>query len=688
MPPRPGGAPEDTRRAESKPSTSLGVNLLLALAVSILFLGTLETLARLFEPPRPRAALVEGQSWTPEGGAHFYTLKPQPRGWPPSEVTADGVRDRTHPLEKPELTSRVVFLGDSVTEGFGLELEEAYPQVLAGQLEREGERVEVLSVALRGWSTRQHRIAYHRIARPYHPDVAIVAACLNDIVELEHQLRPSSFLVGLYSRSALVRRLVGARARELREVEVLFRSGATYDVFFQELRQLRDEALRDGVEFAVVLFPYRLQVETGAPPPLPQRATAAFCAREGIRLLDLLPAIGTVGPSAFIDENHLSAEGGRLVAAAIRDGGLLPHRSFVPRLREELRAFGPEGTAASEWIEAGRPSPAPAGVVSALGRALGGSTPEVRAAAAWALEALGAQAAPAEPALAQRLDDPDEPVRAAAARALGSLGAAARGAVPRLLRALDDPREVVRWEATRALARIGVVPGRHLSDLSRALESPDPSVRNFAAFTLGGMGAAAGEALEALVAMLENEDGYDLQGAARAAKRLGPAIRPAVPGLVRRLGSGDATTRAKAALALAKIGPEALEAVAPLAAGSLGDADVRVRANAAFALGEIGVLSPDVESALLARLRDGEGWVRAEAVRALGKLGAKGGAVGATVLAALGDADPEVRLQAARALGRLGPASSPVLDALERAANDADERVRREARRALERIRG
>jgi HEAT repeat protein len=670
------------------PRTSLAANLLLSLAVSVLFLGALEGLARLFEPPRPRAALAEGRSWAPEGGAHFYTLEPQPRGWPPSEVTADGVRDRTHTIEKPELSSRVVFLGDSVTEGFGVEPEETYPRVLAARLEEEGERVEVLSVAVRGWSTRQQRIAYHRIARPYRPDVVIVAACLNDIVELEHQLRPPPpFLVGLYGRSALVRRLVGARERELRDVEELFRPGATYDVFFRELSLLREEARRDGADFALVLFPYRLQVSPGAPAPLPQDATAAFCTREGIRYLDLLPAVGTLGPAAFVDDNHLSAEGGRLVATAIERSGLLPRRSFVPLLLDALGAGGPDGAAAKAWIEQGRPRPVPSGTLPALKRALSDASPDVRAAGAWALEAIGAEAAPAAPVLVERLGDPEEPVRAAAARALGSLGPAARGAVPPLLRALDDPREVVRWEATRALARIGVAPGGSLGELTRALGSQDACVRNFAAFTLGEMGSAVGEALDVLVAALEREPGYELGSAARAVRRLGPAIRAAIPGLVGRLGSQDPATRAGAALALAKIGPEAADAVAPLVR-SLADADPRVRAHAALALGDIGVDSPGLEPSLLAGLADPEGWVRAEAIRTLGKLGKKGDATVAAVLGALGDADPEVRLQAARALGRIAPASGAVLAGLERATKDADERVRREAGKALEKLRG
>src|SRR5512134_1744772 len=164
-----------------------GVNLALALGVSAGLLTVLEGTARYFERPgRPRMA----DEWAPGAkGDHFYTLKRRPLGWPPSEINADGLRDRAHSEARPEDVWRVAVLGDSVTEGFGLAAEQAFPRELERQLEADGERVEVLSVALRGWSTRQQRIAYHRIARRYRPDQVLVATCLNDITELALQLR-------------------------------------------------------------------------------------------------------------------------------------------------------------------------------------------------------------------------------------------------------------------------------------------------------------------------------------------------------------------------------------------------------------------------------------------------------------------------------------------------------------------
>ena len=107
----------------------LALNLALAFGVSALLLLGFEGTARLLERPedRPRNA----DEWAPgKGGEHFYTLKRRPLGWPRGEVNADGLRDRAHSEAPSEDVWRVAVLGDSVTEGFGLAAEEAFPRQL------------------------------------------------------------------------------------------------------------------------------------------------------------------------------------------------------------------------------------------------------------------------------------------------------------------------------------------------------------------------------------------------------------------------------------------------------------------------------------------------------------------------------------------------------------------------------
>ena len=248
-------------------------NAALALATTVLFAGSLELGARLLEKPTPAAAPVADYiwDWREKMEGDFYVIRSEAVGWPPwEEINADGLRDRTHPTEKPPGTHRLVALGDSVTLGAGIKPEEAFPQVLERRLWRDGRRVEVMNVGLWGWSTRQERMAYERIVRRYRPDQVLLAVCLNDIPELQNNLaRPPALLAALFKRSALVRRVMNASGREIQNVEQLFTDRDTPRVreafarFFDEVRALRDEVGKDGATFALAVFPFRFQVAAG-----------------------------------------------------------------------------------------------------------------------------------------------------------------------------------------------------------------------------------------------------------------------------------------------------------------------------------------------------------------------------------------------------------------------------------------
>jgi HEAT repeat protein/lysophospholipase L1-like esterase len=684
---------------------SLLPNLLLSTATLLVVGGGAEGLCRLLERDRPAPPPV-AEYITDWGGSEFVTLKSSATGWPPWEdYNGDGLRDREHAIEKPAGARRVACLGDSVTLGYGIRPQEAWPQVLEDLLDARGVRAEVFNVAFGGWSTRQELIAYRRLARKYGPDRVLLGVCLNDVPEMQNNLsRPPRLVRALYARSALVRKLVGARRREIASVEELFSDPGSpkvrdaFRLLFADIRALNTEVRADGGRLAVIVFPFRFQVLPGAPPASAQRTIGEFCASEGLAFLDTLPALRGLGEGAFIDYDHFSPAGARRVAEAVADSGMFDldegvsttraaarplvapaSGKPVPALLASLRAEDPqERVAAARAL--GNRGAEPASAVPALIAVLGDPAPDVRAAAAWGLGGFGPAGAAAVRALVPVLGDEDARVRAGASFALGRVGPAAGPAVTELVMRLDDPDESVRRRAGEALAAVGPEPATCLEPLRVIVADARRRGRAEAAGALGHLGAAAAPAVPALVSALGDPRSDVRARAAWALGQVGRAAAPAVPALIRMMSDPDNGWRAVDALG--GIGPAAESAVGPLT-DALRDPSGSIRWRAAQALGRLGEPAGPAAAALVRALEDGEDNVRLAAVRALAHIGGKPALVRTPLLRALADPDSRVRAAAARALHRLepDPATARALD--ERARSDPDQTVREEARRAL-----
>src|SRR5258706_6944842 len=685
-------------------------NLLLSGSSVILFLGGAEGICRLLESahPTPRVAayITPWENW--EDG--FYTVKSTAVGWPPWEdYNSEGLRDHERTVEKPPGVRRVICLGDSTTLGWGIRPQEAYPKVLEDRLGSGGEEAEVFTVALGGWSPRQERIAYERIARRYQPDLVLLGICLNDIPELQNNLtRPPALVAALHRRSALVRRLVRAHGREIADVEDLFskkdspKVREAFDRLFAEVRRLREEVRADGADLALLVFPFRLQVAPGAPPPTAQQTIADFCKVERINCLDLLPALREAGPEAFIDYDHFSGTGARLVAERILSAGLsvgsrrpetgappvgasplaaVPANASLPLLLEALRRPNEDGQVAAAHA-IGVLGPAAREAVPELMTLLERGAPRVQAATARALGNVGPSAARAVQDLIRRLDDGAPPVRAAAAWALGEMGPAAKAAVLPLVSRLRDKDESVRLRAGESLGQIRPDTEGARQALVAIVEDASAPGRAEAAAALGRLGPDAQPAVAALVRALDDPRAGVRGRAVLALGGIGPGARAAVPGLL--VAFRDAGIRWRVADALAAIGPDAAGSVPDLTA-ALQDPSSNVRWRAAQALGAIGPEARRAVPALVEALGDPFENVRLGAVVALDRIGREPRSGFPACLRALRDEDGRVRARAARALGRLGPIPEDARRALTARLTDEDGWVRTEAARALKR---
>jgi len=90
---------------------------------------------------------------------------------------AAGFRDVDHAQRKPAGVTRIIALGDSVTEGYEVELNSIFARALQTKL---GDKYEVINIAAGGLNTPQEIHLLERVGMGYEPDVVVVNFVLND----------------------------------------------------------------------------------------------------------------------------------------------------------------------------------------------------------------------------------------------------------------------------------------------------------------------------------------------------------------------------------------------------------------------------------------------------------------------------------------------------------------------------
>lgn len=266
-------------------------------------------------------------------------------------TNSHGFRDRERRYEKPPGVARVAVLGDSVTLGRGIPLEQTHPAVLEELL---GPGVEVLNFGVGGYNTGQEVEIYARRGRRYDPDLLIVAYVLNDTIpagaaldamrEEEAPAEPAPpqsrgpgrasgpALAGVLPlvQSELVR-LVGKRLSRLGSnsqaprhpwLGPTYRRAESWRIVSEGFDRLAALAREDGDPVLVVIFPLLTDFDDYEFAWIHAQVREE-AERHGFAVLDLLDAFRDHDARDLRllpnDTVHLGAEGHRIAAAAIRD---------------------------------------------------------------------------------------------------------------------------------------------------------------------------------------------------------------------------------------------------------------------------------------------------------------------------------------------------------------------------------
>ena len=98
-------------------------------------------------------------------------------------INALGLKDREYPAEKPAGVFRVLVLGDSYTEGFGLPIPQTMPKQLEAMLARDrcARPVEIVNGGVSSYSPILEYLFLRQVAPTLDPDLLVLAFDMTDV---------------------------------------------------------------------------------------------------------------------------------------------------------------------------------------------------------------------------------------------------------------------------------------------------------------------------------------------------------------------------------------------------------------------------------------------------------------------------------------------------------------------------
>lgn len=247
-------------------------------------------------------------------------------------INADGFRDKEYNIEKSPETIRVVVIGDSVTFGAGVNLNESFTEVLENMLnEKHGVRgtdfskfedFEVLNFGISGYGTVQEVEMLDARGLKYEPDVVIVAYVLNDPgtndIVFSPKSYPSHFAGLIYTRAMLITRKLYYAAFLKEDYINFIHSGNSFENVGKAFDRLSAMAKEKNFKAYVIIFPVYFEGDYKWKDV--HAKVKAGAEQSGLKVIDLYDnMINTSSLNPMTDPYHPNPEGHRIAARAIYD---------------------------------------------------------------------------------------------------------------------------------------------------------------------------------------------------------------------------------------------------------------------------------------------------------------------------------------------------------------------------------
>ncbi len=118
------------------------------------------------------------------------------------KINSHGLRDIEYTYDKPDSTFRILIIGDSFTEGYDVEFDYLFTEVLESMLNdslrHSGYRYEIINAGTGGYSNDQEYLYYLHEGRKYSPDIVIMMMYATNDIYYNNQNHYGNYAKPLY----------------------------------------------------------------------------------------------------------------------------------------------------------------------------------------------------------------------------------------------------------------------------------------------------------------------------------------------------------------------------------------------------------------------------------------------------------------------------------------------------------
>ena len=175
------------------------------------------------------------------------------------DINSDGLRDKEYPVDKTD-AYRIIFLGDSLTFGWGVEDNETFATLIEEDMNSQGP-TEVINFGTGNYNTEQEVNLFIDKGLKYNPDKVVLFYFIND-AELTPEksglwfMGYSHFISFYWSRiNSLINNIVPSKSFQEYYDSLYDQDEQGWINARKAILQLRDICKENGIELQVVLLP-------------------------------------------------------------------------------------------------------------------------------------------------------------------------------------------------------------------------------------------------------------------------------------------------------------------------------------------------------------------------------------------------------------------------------------------------